>query len=277
MLDKTAKFDWYQTTVQVGCPQDSGLISALLAAWPLSDWGPAKNLNGYTHGGAISRGGRTLCHVCWGGNTGVNCKTTSDESPVLADALARFGKIHLPTRIDSCVDWREEGLFDSMAQMLTDFAKDNRLAINQQGDWIRGEGRTLYVGSKDSPVRLVIYEKGYEQGGDAPKDWVRMEARIRPGRPHRSIVANWNAATVFTAGWLPEALQALQWDELGAKASIGTVWRKSDAERARAALLKQYGAIMANWASELGGWPELGTTIGREIEKPVPETESADH
>lgn len=267
MLAKNAKFDWYQSTVAIQCPQDSGLVDHLLKAWPFSDWGPAKNLNGYTQGGAISRGGRVLCHVCWGGQIGVNCKTTSDESPVLAEALRTFGKVHLPTRVDSCIDWVEEGLFDSLAGLLTKYAQDNRLAINQQGDWIRGEGRTLYVGSKDSPVRLVIYEKGYEQGGDAPRDWVRMEARIRPKREHRHMVASWDASMVFCAQWLPDALQALGWDDLHGRASIGTVWRKSDEERARAALVKQYGAVMARWAADSGGWDSFGAVVRDEITK----------
>lgn len=261
MLAKNAKFDWYQSTVAIQCPQESGLVDALLKAWPFSDWGPAKNLNGYTHGGAIIRGGRVLCHVCWGGQTGVNCKTSSDESSVLANVLQDFGKTHMPTRIDSAVDWVESGLFDSVSSALIAYAMDNRLAINQQGDWTRGEARTLYVGSKDSPVRLVLYEKGYEQGGDAPRDWVRLEARIRPKREHRAMVASWDASMVFCAGWLPDALQALGWDDLHSKAAIGTVWRKSDEERARAALLKQYGAILERWADESGSWENLGPVI----------------
>jgi hypothetical protein len=189
----------------------------------------------------------------------------------LAQALDAFGKSHLPTRIDSCVDWREEGLFDSLSAHLIKFAQDNRLSLNQQGDWVRGEARTLYVGSKDSPVRLVLYEKGYEQGGDAPKDWVRLEARIRPKREHRCRVAGWDASDVYAAGWLPEALQALGWDDLHRRAAIGTVWRKSDTERARAALLKQYGAILQQWSAEVGSWEALGVCIGdrmRELEKP---------
>lgn len=277
MLAKNARFDWYQSTVTVQCPEDSGLVEHLLRAWPFSEWAPAKNLNGYTKGGAISIGGRVLCHLCWGGQVGVNCKTTSDESPVLAEALKAFcqkplfpsadglealrTKHHLPTRVDSCIDWVEPGLFDSLASMLTQYAQDNRLAINQQGDWVRGEGRTLYVGSKDSPVRLVIYEKGYEQGGDAPRDWVRMEARIRPKREHRAVVASWDASDVFGAQWIPEALQALGWDDLCKRSAIGTVWRKSDEERARAALCKQYGAILARWATEAGSWDALGPAI----------------
>lgn len=279
MLAKNARFDWYQTTVLVADPQESGLVACLLKAWPLSDWGPARNLNGYTRGGAIVRGGRVLCHLCWGGQTGVNCKTTSDESPVLAQALKEFGKIHQPTRIDSCVDWREEGLFDSLAAALLEYAQANRLAINQQGDWVRGEARTLYIGSKESPVRLVLYEKGYEQGGDAPRDWVRLEARIRPKQGHRAMVSSWDASMVFCAGWIPNALKVIGWDDLHARASIGTVWRRSDDERARAALLRQYGAIIESWATEQGGWDGFGAVLRQALEetrtRAIPATQTA--
>lgn len=255
-----ARWDWYQSTVLVQEPQESGLVRVLLEAWPLSDWAPAKNLNGYLYGGQIRRGDRTLCHLCWGGQTGVNCKTTSDESSVLAAALQRFGKQHMPTRVDACVDWEEEGFFDSVSSALIQFAQDNRLAINQQGDWVRGEARTLYLGSKDSPVRLVLYEKGYEQGGDAPKDWVRLEVRIRPKREHRASVATWEPEHAFEASWVPAAVEFLGWEAL-VKRAVGTVWKRSDAERARAALLKQYGAIIASWASEVGSWEALGPAI----------------
>lgn len=260
-----SRWDWYQSTVMVSCPQDSGLVDHLLRAWEFTDFAPGKNLNGYTHGGVIKRGDRVLCHLCWGGQSGVNCKTTSDESPVLAKALREFGKPHLPTRVDSCVDWQEEGLFDSLSAALIQYAQDNRLSINQQGDWVRGEARTLYLGSKDSPVRLVIYEKGYEQGGDAPTDWVRMEVRVRPKREHRSAVALWESDHAFEAAWVPDALQCLGWDHLS-KRSIGTVWKRSDAERARHALLKQYGAIMAQWASEVGSWDAFGPAVATALD-----------
>lgn len=244
----------------VSDPQESGLVSALLDAWPLSDWAPAKNLNGYTHGGQIRRGDRTICHVCWGGQLGVNCKSTSEESPTLAKALRAFGKTHLPTRVDACVDWCLAGMFDDLASKLIEFAQGKRLAINQQGDWVRGEARTLYIGSKDSPVRLVVYEKGYEQGGDAPREWVRLEVRVRPKREHRASVALWDAETALHAGWVPDALKTLGWADLE-KLAVGTVWRQSDDERARAALLKQYGAILSKWSDELGGWSELGSEL----------------
>ncbi len=254
-------WDWYQSTVYVADPSSSGLVDLLLDRWELSDFRPAKNLNGYLYGGQIVRGDNVLCHLCWGGQTGVNCKTTSSESGVLAAALRDFGKEHRPTRVDARLDWQEEGLFDSLASALIAFAQQGKgLAINQQGDWTRGKGRTLYLGSTDSPVRLVLYEKGYEQGGDAPLDWVRLEVRVRPKKEHRQAVAMWEPKHAFEAGWCADACKVINLAELS-KRSVGTVWKRSNDERARYALVQQYGKTLAKWAEELGGPEELGRAL----------------
>lgn len=121
------------------------------------------------------------------------------------------------------------------------------------------------MGSKDSPVRLVLYEKGYEQGGGASLDWVRLEVRVRPKKSHKAAVASWEAGTCFCAGWVPDALKVLDWEGLQKKA-VGTVWRAEDAERARAALLRQYGRLLAGWAAEEGGWSNLGETLGKALQ-----------
>ncbi|MGE6663645.1 hypothetical protein ACQKEK_23385, partial [Pseudomonas sp. NPDC077408] len=69
-------------------------------------------------------------------------------------------------------------------------------------------------------------------------------------------VAGWESDDVFCAGWVADALAVLGWDDLK-KRAVGTVWRRSDAERSRIALCKQYGGIIAEWAAELGGWDAL--------------------
>lgn len=256
-----AKWDWYSSTIQgVNDPRDCGLVDFLLARYPLSDWAPAKNFNGYTFGGQIIRGDHKLVHVLWGKNPGVNCLATSSDAPALVDALRAFGLPHKPARMDACEDWHEDGLFDSMSGGLIKFAMDNRLAIEQQGDWVRGESRTLYVGSKASPVYLCLYEKGYEQGGDAPRNWVRLEVRVKPAKQHKLACSLWEPEHCFAAQWVPQALVALGWAQLQRR-TIGTVWRQSDDDRARAAFLRQYGATISRWVDELGSWEALGPAI----------------
>jgi len=252
-----SRWDWYQSTVEVTDPGASGLVDCLLKHWEFSDFVPAKNLNGYHFGGQIVRGEKVLCHLCWGGQPGVNCKTTSDESHVLAKALKAFDHPHRPTRVDSCIDWEEDKLFDTMAKALIKFAKNppglkQGLKINMQGDWIRGIARTLYVGSTSSPVRLVLYEKGYEQGGDAPLNWVRLEARVRPNKAHREEVSTWLPEHAFAAGWIADAAKMIGLADLE-KRAVGTVWKATDDEKTRFAMLKQYGPALRKWLIECGG------------------------
>lgn len=253
------RFDWYQATVYVPEPESSGLLAHLMRAWELVDVAPDRGMHGYLHGAKIVRGERKLCTLWWGGNPGVNITSTSEEAPVLAQALRSFGP-HKVTRVDACADWVEEGCFDSLAAHLIKFAQDNRITINQQGDWVRGQARTLYLGSPQSPVRICLYEKGYEQGGDAPKEWTRLEVRVKPKNYHGVEVASWEPRQVFAAGWVADALAVLGWDDLE-KRSVGTVWRPEDTERARTALLRQYGQVLANWAQETGGWDGLGNVL----------------
>lgn len=261
-----AKFDWYQTTVKTSNPQESGLVDAILSAYPLTDYAPCSPQNGYSFGGKFMRGSSLVCRLSWGGQPGVNVTATSDNAPALSEALRSLHIAHSPTRIDTAIDWEEAGLFESLAGGLVAFAQERRLSIMQVGDWINGKGRTLYLGSKDSVVRLVLYEKGFEQGCTHRPNWVRLEARIRPKGDSRAHAMLFDPMDVFACGWLSDALDAINFDHGLSKRSIGTLWRKSDTERARAALLKQYGAIMTAWADELGGWPELGVVLGESLQ-----------
>lgn len=256
-----AKWDWYQTSVWVSDPQKSGLVDALLRAWPMSDWEPARPLNMvYQYGGAIVRGSTELCRLSWGGQPGVNCKTSSAESGTLQRAIARTGMEHSPTRLDACVDWVEEGLFDSLSQALRKFALERRLKIGMVGDWERNVGRTLYLGGKTSIVQVCLYEKGAEQqakgASGAPIDWVRLEVRLTGmKRPQRDKIASWSdPALVFGVGWMADACKLIGFEELQ-RTALGTVWRRSDEERAFFALVNQYGPLLKRLAqSSSEGW-----------------------
>lgn len=266
----TAKFDWYQTTVRAKDPQASGLVSVLLSAFPLSDYVPARGMNGYHFGAQIRRGTETLASLSWGGQPGINVLASSYHAIDLAAAIQQSGMPHTPTRIDSALDWVEEGLFDVLASRLIAFALDQDLALCKQGDWDRGFGRTLYVGSKHSPVRIRLYEKGHEQGlpkGHEKHHWVRFEATIRPKGKARDVISEWTAEDVFRSGWVPSALSAMGYFHQLKGQTISTVWRRSSEDRARSALMKQYAKVLERWADEAGGWHKLGIEIADGIEE----------
>lgn len=262
-----SKFDWYQTTIQESVDFIPAIRAALLAEFDLSDFAPCHGKNGYTHGAKVIRGSQTFATLSWGGQSGINVWSSSDNAPRLHRALEALRCTHLPTRIDSAMDWSEEGLFDVIAQRLIDFAKENRLSIRQDGDWARGQGRSLYIGSLSSPVYLVWYEKGWEQKVD-DKNWCRLEARISPKKQHaRQLAAQFTPDDVFSCGWLPKALDAIGYFHTLKSKSIGTVWRPSDADRARAAMLKQYGSVIRQWAAESLTLEEFATDLLRAVDQ----------
>lgn len=241
-----AAFDWYECTFHETDPLD--VIRALERAEPFAYIEPDNPKHGYQVGHVFKMGGEAIARVWWQGNPGVHVILHSSNSIKLAPVLRGLG-VHQVTRLDACEDWIEPGLFDLVSRHLIAYAMEHRIVINQQGDWARGEARTLYLGSPQSAVRLVLYEKGYETGGD--KNWVRLEVRVRPkGAIARMVVSEWLPGQAFgSSKWVVEALKGLGWDHLQSQ-SVGTVYRPSDDDRARLVLVKQYGKILAQWAAE---------------------------
>ena len=258
-----SRFDWYQGTIHEIDPVV--VISSINRDLELTDLRPCNPHNGYSHGVEFVRGSSVIASAFYGGNKGVNVKGTGDNSPVVASAVKRFE--HRVTRVDSCTDWKEPGLFDKITKSLIDYAEPLRVKINLQGDWVRGESRTLYLGSRSSSGQLVVYEKGYQASGDL--NWVRLEARAYPKGSSGYVVASWLPVDVYgCTRWMAGAMKAIGWDHIKAR-SIGTVWKPSDSERARAALIRQYGNTLKSWADDAGSYQKLGSEIGLKLE---PET-----
>lgn len=249
-----AAWDWYECTIHgLGQSAHDLVLSGLVGGLDLSSISTGRAMHGYLRGAEVRRGDSVLATVWWGGNPGVHVKATGGRSPEVAAVVRARWPEHSITRVDACVDWDRAGLFDQLAPALLDYAAECGITINQQGDWHRGQGRTLYLGATSSPVRLVLYEKGYEVGGGASPHWVRIEVRVRPKGAARERVALWEPGEAFgAAAWLSEALQRIGWAELVPQ-SVGTVWRPSDTHRARLAMLRQYGPTLSAWIAEAGG------------------------
>ncbi len=249
-----AAWDWYECTVRgLGQSGHDLVLAGLVEGLDLASVFPARAMHGYLHGAEVRRGDSVLATVWWGGNPGVHVKATGGHSPEVSAVIRARWPVHSVTRCDACVDFDQEGLYDRLVAVLLPYAAECDIAIGYEGDWFRGKGRSLYLGSKLSPVRLVLYEKGYEVGGGASLDWVRIEVRVRPKGDARERVAVWEPEEAFgAAGWLVGALERIGWGQL-TKQSVGTVWRPSDAQRARLAMVRQYGATMSSWIAESGG------------------------
>lgn len=247
-----AAFDQYNCTFHERDPLE--VIRAIEQAEPFALITPDRPKSGYQVGQVFTHGGEAMARVWWQGNPGVHVRVHGGNAERLAPVLRALGG-HLVTRVDSREDWIEAGLFDKLAAALIAYAEAHGITINQQGDWVRGQGRTLYLGSRTSPVMLRLYEKGYqigiERGGDP--NHVRLEVEVKPkGEEARLAVSRWTAGECFGASrWVVEALKTIGWDHLQAQ-SIGSVYRPSDDERARLAVQRQYGQVLRRWFDESG-------------------------
>lgn len=247
-----AFFDQYNCTFHEVDPL--AIIRAIEAAEPFAIIEPDRPQLGYQTGQVFRHGGEAMCRVWWQGNPGVHVRVHGANAVKLAPLLRGLG-VHQVTRVDAREDFVEAGLFDRVAAQLIGYAEGRGIKINQVGDWVRGQGRTLYLGSRSSPVMIRLYEKGYEIGierGGNP-DHVRLEVEVKPkGQLARIAVSEWLPGQCFGAAkWVVEALERIGWDHLQAQ-SIGTVYRPSDDERARLTLQKQYGRVLQRWLDESG-------------------------
>lgn len=227
---------------------------------------------GWKYGIRIHRGETHFADIFYGGDNGTDLchvRHEGQQAPILHSWLQRYistsGVFYWATRVDACEDWIEEGLFDRMAAEMIRYAKEHNIKISQLGDWVRGKARTLYIGSRQSEVMIRLYEKGYQSGGDP--NWVRFETEVKPqGKKERKRqVANMSPDEIMWTGLSGKILDHIGFIHLE-KIKLPSVYQPSDAERSRAALLKQYGNIIREWSQEVGGYPELAEVLRSELE-----------
>lgn len=258
------RFDWYQCTTDLEADE---VIGALVRELDLASVRPCRAINNYHHGVELYRqADERLCAIFWGGNPGTHVLVSGGQCDEVVPALRYAVPVHRVTRVDVAEDFEAAGLFDAVTAELLQFALRAGLTLDYKGDWERGRARSLYLGSVQSATRLVVYEKGYEQGlGLSRPNWVRVEARIRPQTAEaRYLVSGLPPEACLGASWLPRALDAISWLAVD-PVTITKPWRSRSDQRARAALVVQYGATLEKWAAEVGGWEQLGAILRDEV------------
>lgn len=262
-------FDWYQAGV-VDSPDY--ILGHLSSAFDMADVERASPRNGYQYAAKIARGPTTLCEALWGGNTGdrvLVLGTGANASPVASVVRSEWPDHHL-VRADVAEDYDEPDAFAALSALMLNIADKHRLKVTHYGDWHRCEnGRTLYVGSRQSPVMARLYEKGIEQrvkgySPDASPDWVRLEIEVKPKRADaRKHLATLQPDEFMACSpWTREVAQCLFETSLQAITGLGTIKRMSDDERALAALVKQYGGLLGRLEQGAGSWDSVGRLLG---------------
>lgn len=278
-------FDWYQGTFLNGrMPVDKFSNDPHLARAATflkriqNKWGSdfadivesEPRVKQYSHGADLMRGSQKIIHVCWGGsNAGVHFISTGHISNEVAGWLqseeSGYQASYGVSRADPRMDMVDPAAWEYLYGLSADFALKRKLTTNSMGDWLTGEkGRTFYIGSKTSAVQTRLYEKGKKEGGDP--DWVRLEAQVRPSKADQKLkAAMWSPRDFFlhSSRWLADYYQKVLFEDHGRPdIHLGTVWSKSDREKAVTACVRQYGNRLLELADYLGGWDKLGECLG---------------
>lgn len=206
-------FDWYQCTVFVSsldksgprclgcfCPEDvtfpldyfEAVEEVALAYGGDVDIRSVPARNGWRYAVQLHHGSHVYCTISMENSATVkkcfNLQFTGSDSTRGAEIARRLFPGHSVTRvdvaIDACFSGSSSGLTTGVVLAgCVDIAVNHRLSTTMLGDWSgRDEsGRTLYIGSSKSSVRVRIYEKGRQPDTlPADPDWLRFELVYRP-------------------------------------------------------------------------------------------------
>ena len=206
-------FDWYQCTVFVSpldksgvhclgcfCPEDVTFpLEYFEAVEEIAlEYGgdidvqtvPARN--GWRYAVRLHHGSRVYCTISMENSAAVkkcfNVQWSGSDSNRGAEIARKLFPGHSVTRVDVAIDACFSDLVCGLTPSVVlagcvDVAVNHRLMTTMLGDWSgRDEsGRTLYIGSAKSALRVRVYEKGRQPDTmPADPDWVRFELVYRP-------------------------------------------------------------------------------------------------
>lgn len=248
------RFDYYTAGIEAHADR---VLEKLMGSFDLADLHPDRPQNGYERACKLVRGDLTLARVQWGGpsvGTRVWASASGTEAPAFAGAVRAAFPDHSLLRADVALDYCEPGAWESLSGLALEVADRFQLKVRHVGDFHREkDGRTLYVGSRQSPVMQRVYEKGKQTGGDP--DHVRCELELKPKNAKaRELYASASPEQMWGASrWTSYVLRVLQGSDAPRLAAPGTVREKTDDERALDFMARQYGRALRRKLEALGG------------------------
>lgn len=269
-------FDWYGSTVEADWESTMGYLgNALPGASPER----ARPLMGYGQAVEFKQAGGVVAKLMWenrGARDEDTCYVvgTGPNAPVVATALRRWqeqdGVFHRVSRVDVAEDFAGEGMWERLSGESLAVADAHRIKVEHAGDWHRGlDGRTLYVGGRQSPLRAVCYEKGKQLKALYPEAdplHVRVELRVRPdGRTAKYQAGQMPPVDLYGASpWTRDLAARIGHPDV-ARCSLGSVYRVEDKQRSRRALLRMFGNTLVGLRDDEGTWSAVGEWIGKEL------------
>lgn len=176
--------DWLSATTSM----EPGQISGRLRAVGASDVHSAMpHTRGYPAACDVLNGnGDAICGIEYGAPHGRNLVVASGSQPNarVREVLSAVDDC-LATRVDSAIDI--EGDWDyyaNLAQQAATTAREGCPAVRSINRIESPSGRTLYLGSPSSAIRVRVYEKSREQwskgNSNFPAGIIRLELQWRP-------------------------------------------------------------------------------------------------
>lgn len=171
---------------------------------------------------------------------------------------------HACTRVDSCHDVDVPGAWEQHLQVLLDVKAEFKLKGERRGDWdYPDDGRTMYLGAPTSPVRVRLYEKGkqpeYRHCGR--KNWVRLEAQVRPQKDARHQFNRLSPSEVWGASRFTREIAARAFQLDTGSFPAGGLKKENDLERRLHFLCKQYAPTLLELKAAVGSWECVGLSL----------------
>lgn len=238
---------------------------------------PMTPLNGYQEGYQLTRKGELLLQ-CLTGGTGSACgssqfiaaSTASECYPLLQSRYPRHGV----SRLDAAEDYKGEGVYEKLEAMLTRVCGERNVAMSPYGEGhIRPDGtrdstkgRSWYCGSKASPFRIILYEKGLQQiakGIPADPTWTRLEVRIMPSSKNKGKVGQLRLqpADLFSMSrWGMDVASALGIEDIE-RIQIGSIWRPDEQEQMALKIVRMFDRGMDTLLEQAGSPEAVGRLL----------------
>jgi hypothetical protein len=198
--------------------------------------------DGYLLGSVYFGGGRDDVHV-------ISTSSAADaarRAVVGRDGAARTSRVD--TRLDTLVTFEQlRGVCQAVAGPKT------RLTYMESSRGGESTGRTLYVGSPSSAVRVRVYEKWLESPGQYVEGTNRVEVQVRPPSRAKERVSSWTPAQTFCASKLTRRLADALGTDVAHPGSLQKSRGTPDLEETMRAMGEQYGPAVERWLTQSGG------------------------
>lgn len=268
-------YDWYSVAVEL-CGVDF-YFNYLMSSFHYSEFFKQECTprNGYTFGyKLVDSSDKTWLTVYYGGDSQggkLNAFATGDTAERFHHFLNNEVALEYAlVRADVALDFNSSGVWSSLYDVCinaADLFKIKKLFVGSP-ESLTGEsdeGRTLYLGSRQSVSFLRLYEKG-KKDNPLYKDWVRLELEFKPKNAQARLeFAKASKADILNASAFVDTIYGSIIQVGIAPCSAGTVRSMSDYEKTLLHLFKQYGSFfetgLAKHKGDLMGFFEEGKAI----------------